>query len=56
MYQIIDSMRQRYNLTYKDYLKDTRFTAEDFWDSDHLSDIGAEKFTRLLQTDISNLP
>lgn len=56
MYEIIDSVKQRYNLTYKDYLKDPRFTAEDFWDSDHLSDIGAEKFTRLLQTDISSLP
>ena len=52
MYEIIEEMKQKYGLPYYDYLKDARFEADDFWDSDHLSDKGAEKFTRILQQDL----
>jgi lysophospholipase L1-like esterase len=52
MYSIIDSLKQQYHLEYYDYLKDTRFVADDFWDGDHLSDLGAAKFTKILNEDI----
>lgn len=37
------------NVIYLNYLTDKRFTEDDFYDADHLSDMGAEKFTRILQ-------
>ncbi len=43
---------QKYNLGYYNYLKDDRFSAEDFFDSDHLNTRGAEKFSRLLRDEI----
>lgn len=52
MYEIIDEMKQKYGLPYHDYLKDARFEADDFWDSDHLSDKGAVKFTKILQQEL----
>ncbi|MDE6371030.1 MAG: SGNH/GDSL hydrolase family protein [Duncaniella sp.] len=33
---------------YYDFMRDTRFTDEDFYDTDHLSDIGARKLSRIL--------
>jgi hypothetical protein len=45
-------LRQRYGLEYYDYLTDPRFTLEDFADSDHLSTMGAEKFSRILRDDV----
>jgi lysophospholipase L1-like esterase len=52
MHSTIDSLKQQYHIEYYDYLKDTRFVADDFWDGDHLSDVGAEKFTKILKGDI----
>lgn len=41
------------NVSWHDYLGDTRFTDDDFFDGNHLtSDIGAEKFTRILKRDL----
>lgn len=53
MYDIVHDLQARYGVTYIDYLKDPRFTADDFHDCDHLStDVGAIKFTRILCRDI----
>ena len=52
MYEIIEEMKQKYGLPYYDYLKDARFEADDFWNSDHLSDKGAVKFTKILQQEL----
>lgn len=54
MYELIHRLQQEYNLPYFDYLKDSRFVADDFHDCDHLSDIGAEKFTKILNKDIQS--
>ena len=41
------------NVSYHDYFGDTRFTDDDFYDGNHLSsDIGAEKFTKILKEDL----
>ena len=45
-------LKQNEETMYFDYLDDSRFTDEDFKDSNHLSDIGAEKFTKILCNDI----
>ena len=52
MYELTRQFQQANNLIYLDYLKDPRFIANDFFDSNHLSDIGAEKFTKILNEDI----
>ncbi len=36
------------NVVYFNFLKDKRFHESDFYDADHLSNVGAEKLTRLL--------
>ena len=48
-------MTKEYNISYLDYMKDTRFNADDFHDSNHLSDVGATKFSKILKADIDNL-
>lgn len=55
MYSIISQMTKEYNISYLDYMKDTRFNADDFYDSNHLSDVGATKFSKILKADIDNL-
>lgn len=55
MYELTHKFQQEYNLPYFDYLKDTRFEADDFYDSNHLSDVGAIKFTKFLDTDIKSI-
>lgn len=52
MYTILHEIQKEYHLPYYDYLKDTRFIADDFYDSDHLSETGAEKFTEILQKEV----
>lgn len=52
MYELTHALQKEYNLQYFDYLKDGRFIADDFYDSNHLSDIGAEKFTKILKKDL----
>ena len=52
MYDLTSKFQQEYHLPYFDYLKDQRFGANDFYDSNHLSDVGAIKFTKILDDDI----
>lgn len=53
-YQLIDSLKNKYNLTYFDYMRDKRFGKEEyFYDGDHLSEIGAEKFSKILKQDLN---
>lgn len=51
MYNLIHEIQTADDLPYYDYLKDPRFTADDFYNSDHLSDKGAKKFTDILISD-----
>lgn len=44
------------NVFYYDFLNDKRFKSDDFFNADHLSDVGALKFTLLLQDSIINIP
>ena len=52
MHDITYRFQKEYNLLYFDYLKDSRFRKEDFYNNSHLSDSGAIKFTRILDQDI----
>lgn len=52
MYELTYKFQKEYHLPYFDYLKDNRFKADDFYDSNHLSDSGAIKFTKILDQDI----
>ena len=53
---LIGVLRDQYGLHYLDYMRDKRFTADDFYDADHLSsDVGARKFTDILIRDLSTL-
>lgn len=49
MYDIIHGYA---DIEYHDYLKDNRFVEDDFYDADHLSDVGAKKFTLILKEEI----
>lgn len=40
--------------SYYDFLCDSSFTKKDFYDADHLNEIGAEKFSRKMDSIISN--
>lgn len=52
MYELTHRLQAEYGLDYFDYLADSRFVDDDFFDSNHLSDIGAEKFTKILCADL----
>lgn len=48
MYSHVRSLQQEFpDVVYLDYLSDTRFDHSDFYDADHLSLEGAEKFTEI---------
>ena len=55
MYELTHRFQKEFDVPYFDYLKDPRFKADDFYDSNHLSDIGAIKFTKILDKDIRSL-
>ena len=55
MYDVINKFTLKYNATYKDYLRDPRFMGLDFRDPDHLSNLGAEKFSHILKQDFPEL-
>lgn len=55
MYELTNRFKNEFDVPYFDYLKDSRFEADDFYDSNHLSEIGAEKFTKILDNDIKSL-
>lgn len=52
MDELTQRIRQEFGLSYRNYLKDPRFGADDFYDSNHLSDVGAAKFTKILYEDL----
>ena len=43
------------NVFYYNFLNDAKFTAKDFYDADHLNEIGAEKFSKKMDSIIINL-
>ena len=53
MYAAMDEVRRQCdNVVCMDYFRDTRFADDDFYDVNHLSDVGARKFTRILAEDL----
>ena len=48
MYEGIDDLLKYERVVYYDFLKDDRFKESDFYDPDHLNDIGAAKLTQIL--------
>ena len=53
MHELTNRCVEESGAIYLDYLKDQRFEADDFFDSNHLSDIGATKFTKILNEDLN---
>lgn len=49
---LVSSMQHLYHLDFFDYREDSRFVDDDFIDQSHLSDVGAEKFTKILLNDL----
>lgn len=52
MIAAINSVCLKYEASYYNYLTDERFDLSHFYDADHLCDAGAEKFTKILQSEI----
>ncbi|MDR2474834.1 MAG: hypothetical protein LBD45_03150 [Bacteroidales bacterium] len=52
IYNFVDEHK---DVTYLNYFADTDFTEQDFYDADHLNEIGAEKFSRKLAHSIDSL-
>ncbi len=48
----INKIQKEFGLEYYNYREDSRFTEDDFSDIQHLSASGAEKFTKILMSDI----
>ena len=47
------NLKQKYpNVEYYDYSADERFVDEDFFDSSHLNDIGANKFSKIVKEEV----
>lgn len=42
------------NCIYLNLINDTCFYAKDFYDADHLSEIGAEKLSKLINQEVNN--
>jgi hypothetical protein len=56
MYETIDNFLETHKyVVYLNYFDDTDFVAQDFFDADHLNEIGAEKFSKKLQKDMDAL-
>ena len=50
MQACVDSMRAVYpQLEYRNYMADKRFIEKDFFDSSHLTDVGAQKLTEIIR-------
>jgi hypothetical protein len=52
MQETIKQITEKCGVPYFNYMRDDRFTDEDFVNSDHLNERGAETFTRILNEDI----
>lgn len=50
MYELTYQFQKESGALYFDFLRDKRFEADDFFDSNHLSDVGAVKFTKILNS------
>ena len=51
MHEVIDKLlRNNEHVKYYDFLTDDRFVEDDFYDCDHLSNIGANKFSEILNS------
>jgi hypothetical protein len=50
--QLIEDLKSKYGVEYYNYEKDSRFVSDDFYDAHHLSDVGATKFTKILNEDL----
>lgn len=55
MYSMIHELQRKYKFLYFDYLQDKRFTANDFFNGSHLSELGEIKFTKILDEDIRSV-
>lgn len=56
MYNCVEEITSEYpSAIYLDYIGDSRFSHEDFFDVDHMNKSGAEKFSRILSDTISVL-
>lgn len=51
-HNIINNMKKSFNFKFLDYFNSELFTDSDFYDVSHLNDVGAEKFTKILNNDI----
>lgn len=54
MYEGIGEMLKNEKVTYYDFLNDARFEDSDYYDPDHLNDLGAAKLTQILADTLSN--
>lgn len=54
MYEGIEDLLKNEGVVYYDFLKDERFGDSDFYDPDHLNDIGAAKLTQILADTLSS--
>lgn len=50
--KLVDKLKCQYKIEYLDYRDDSRFVDDDFFDQSHLSEFGAEKFTKIMMSDI----
>jgi hypothetical protein len=49
---LIDSLCLKYGCSYTNYFTDSRFNARDYYNVDHLNFLGAEKLSKLIDTDV----
>ncbi len=45
----------KHDISYYDFLKDPRFNASDFYSIDHVNDLGAEKFSRIMNEIVNDV-
>jgi hypothetical protein len=48
----INRICNKYKCRFFNYFMDSRFTERDFYDSDHMNSLGAEKFSRIINSEI----
>jgi hypothetical protein len=51
----ISQIALEYDIPYYDFLKDLRFNASDFYSIDHVNDLGAEKFSRIMNEIVNDV-
>lgn len=53
--RLIEELCRKYKCRYFDFSNDDRFVSGDFADTDHLNEIGSEKFTRIINLVLNSL-